>query len=107
MEFGRQGLHRGERVICITVLGDELASDFCGTQTGIEPCRAKLRISLTLTIDNGFHITQQGGQVGFHGLAPTGGKGIQARETTFHLMGALTDGHPAPAEFTFRTSLST
>ena len=107
MEFGRQGLHRGERGIRITVLGDELASDFCGTQTGREPCRAKLRISLTLTIDNGLHITQPGGQGGFHGLAPTGGKGIQARETTCHLMGALTDGHPAPAEFPFRTALST
>jgi hypothetical protein len=83
IEFGRQGLHRGERGISVTVLGDELASDFGGTQTGIKPCRATLRISLTLAIDNGFHIAQQGRQVGFHGLTPTGGKSIQARETTF------------------------
>jgi len=106
IEFGRQGLHRGERGISVTVLGDELASDFCGTQTRIEPCRAKLRISLTLAIDDGFHIAQQGGQVGFYGLTPTGGKGIQTRETTFQLMGALTDSHPAPAEFPFRASLA-
>jgi hypothetical protein len=104
---GRQGLHRGERVISVTVLGDALASDCCGTQTGREPCRAQLRIRLALAIDNGFHIAQQGGQGGFHGLTPTGGKGLQARETTVQLMGAFTDGHPAPAECTFRTSLAT
>ena len=67
IEFGRQGLHRGERGISVPLLGDELASDFCGTQTGREPGRATLRIRRTLTIDDGFYITQQGGQVGFYG----------------------------------------
>ena len=55
-EFGRQGLHRRERDISVTVLGDALASDFCGTQTSIEPGRAKLRISLTLASDDGFGV---------------------------------------------------
>src|SRR5215831_4756268 len=75
IEFGRQGLHRGERVISVPVLGDELASDFGGAQTGIEPCRAKLRIRLTLAINDSVHIVQQGGQVGFHRLTTTGSKG--------------------------------
>ena len=98
IEFGRQGLYRGERGIRVTFLGDELASDFRGTQTGIEPGRAKLRVRLTLAIDDGFHIGQQGGQAGFHGLPTPGGEGIQTRETTVQLMGALTNGDPAPAE---------
>jgi hypothetical protein len=106
VEFGRQRLHRGERVISVTVLGNELASDFCGTQTRIEPCRAKLRIRLTLAIDDGFHIAQQGGQVGFHRLTTTGSKSIQTRETTVQLMGTLTDGHPTPAERTFCVPLA-
>ena len=106
VEFGRQGLHRGERVISVPVLGDELASDFGGAQTGIEPCRAKLRIRLTLAINDSVHIVQQGGQVGFHRLTTTGSKGIQTRETTLQLMHALPDGHPAPAECPFRVPLS-
>ena len=106
IELGRQGRPRGERGISVTMLGHELASDFCGTPPGIEPCRAQLRSSLTLAIDTGFHITQHGGQGGVHGLTTTGGKGIETRETTFQLIGALTDGHPAPAAFTFRAPLS-
>jgi hypothetical protein len=76
IEFGRQGLHRGKRVISVTVLGDEWAADFRGAQPRREPGRAKLRLRLTLAIDDGFPIAQQGEQVGFHGLTPPGGKGL-------------------------------
>jgi hypothetical protein len=44
--------------------------------------------------------------MGFHGLTPTGGKGIQTREATFQRMGALTEGHSAPAQFPCRAPLS-
>jgi hypothetical protein len=106
MALGRQGLPRGERGIRVTVLGDALASDFCGTQPRREPCRAQLRLRLTRALDDGFHSAQQGGPVGFYGLTPTGGKGSQTREPTFQLMGALTAGHPAPAAFPFCASLA-
>jgi len=53
MALARQGLHGGEDGISVTVLGDALASDFWGTQTGREPGRASLWSSLTLTLDDG------------------------------------------------------
>jgi hypothetical protein len=43
--------------------------------------------------------------VGFHRLAPPGCEGIETRETTFQGLGALADGHPAPAACMFRASL--
>src|SRR5262249_48015341 len=106
IEFGRQRLHRGERVSSVTVLGDALASDFCGAQTGREPCRAQLRLRLTLASDEGLQLVQQGRPVGFHRLTATGSKGIQTCATTCQLRQALTDSHSAPAERTFRVSLS-
>jgi hypothetical protein len=42
----------------------------------------------------------------FYGHTLTGGKGIQTREATFQRMDALTDGHPAPAQFPRHTPLS-
>lgn len=105
VELGRQRLHRGERVRRGALLGDELAADFRGTQTGREPGRATLRVRLTLAIDAGFDIGSQGRQVSCHRLTTTRCEGIQTRETTFHLMRALTDSHSAPAEFSFRAPL--
>src|SRR5262249_50344830 len=106
VECGRQRLHRGARGLRVTVLGDEWASDFCGTQTRREPCRAKLRLRLPLASDDGLHIAQHGGQVGFHRLTTTGSKSIQTRETTVQLLGTLTDGPPTPAERTFCVPLA-
>jgi hypothetical protein len=39
VECGRQSLHGGQGVIGVTLLGDELASDFSSAQPGIQACR--------------------------------------------------------------------
>src|SRR5215510_8835956 len=106
VEFRREGLHGGQGVICVALLGDELASDFGGAQPSIQPGRPKPRVSLTLAINKGFDIGEQVGQVVFHALSPTGRAGIKTLETAFQLMGAFADSHPAPAEVAFCTPLS-
>src|SRR5262249_39126488 len=87
-------------------LRDELTSDFGGTESGIESRRAKLRVGLTLAIDDGFEISEEGGQVIFGALAPTGRKGIETPAPALQLMAAFADSHTAPAEFTFCAPLS-
>ena len=104
--LGRQRLHRGQRVRRGALLHAALASDFRGAQAGREPGRATRRVRLTLAIDQGLDIGQQVGPRSVPRRTTTGGEGSQARETTCQRMGALTDGHPAPAAFPFRPPLS-
>lgn len=101
VEFRRQRLHGGQRVVRVAFLREKLASDFGGAQPGIQPSRAKLRVGLTLAIDARFDIGQQGGQAVFRALTATGREGIQTDETALQLMRALAESDTAPAEGTF------
>jgi hypothetical protein len=106
VEFRGDGLYRGQCLLSIAVVREELATDFRGAQAGVEPVRAELWVRLTLAIDNGTNIRQQLGQVVFRALATTEGKGIEAGKSAFQLMHAFADGHPAPPEFAFCAPLS-
>src|SRR5262249_33571017 len=70
-------LHGGQGRVRVAFLPDELTSAFGGTQTGIEPRRAQLRVRLTLAIDDGFDSSEEGRQVSCCALATTGREGIQ------------------------------
>jgi hypothetical protein len=107
VEFRCECLHGGQGSVRVAFLHNELTSDFGGTQAGIEPRRAKLRVGLTLAIDDGFDISEQGGQVIFYALATTGRKGIETPEPALQLMAAFADSHTAPTEFTFCAPLPT
>ena len=89
VEFRCECLHGGQGSVRVAFLHNELTSDFGGTQAGIEPRRAKLRVGLTLAIDDGFDISEQGGQVIFYALATTGRKGIETPEPALQLMAAF------------------
>jgi hypothetical protein len=99
-------LHRGQCCLRVPFQGDELASDFGGTHTGIKTCRAKLRISLTLTVDEGFDIGEQVRQVVFRALAPTGCEGIKTPKPACYFMHAFAECPTVPAEFAFCTPLA-
>ena len=101
VEFRCERLHGGQGSVCIAFLHNELTSDFGGTQSGVEPRRAKLRVGLTLAIDEGLDIGEEGGQMIFCALATTGRKGIETPKPALQLMEAFADRHTAPAEFTF------
>src|SRR4030095_7254892 len=106
VEFRCERLYGGHCSVRVSFLHDELTADFGGTQSGIEPRRAKLRVGLTLAIDDGFDIGEEGGQVIFCALATTGRTGIETPDPALQLMAALADSHTAPAEFTFCAPLS-
>ena len=63
VELRRERLHGGQCSVRVAFLPNELPSDFGSTQSGIQPRRAKLRIGLTLAIDNRFDIGEEGGEV--------------------------------------------
>src|SRR5262249_32062407 len=86
-------------------LHDKLTADFGGAQPGIQPRRAKLRVGLTLAIDEGLDIGEEGGQMIFCALATTGRKGIETPKPALQLMEAFADRHPAPAKFSFGARL--
>src|SRR5262249_43595008 len=97
----------GQYSVRVAFLHDELTANFGGTQSGIEPRRAKLRVGLTLAIYDGFDIGEEGGQVIFCTLATTGRKGIETPEPALQLIAAFADSHTAPAEFAFCAPLPT
>src|SRR5499426_2412441 len=107
VEFRCECLHGGQGSVRVAFLHNELTADFGGTQAGREPRRTKLRVGLTLAIDDGFDISEEGGQVIFCALAPTGRKGIETPEPALQLMAAFADSHTTPAEFTFCAPLPT
>src|ERR1700675_102106 len=101
VEFRRERLDSGQRGVRVAFLHDELTSDFGGTQSGIQPRRAKLRVGLTLAIEDGFDIGEEGGQAIFCARATARRKGTETLERALHLMDAFADRHTAPAECTF------
>ena len=107
IELAGNRLHRGECGIRVALLGDQLASDFGGTQTGIQTRRAKLGVGLALAIHEGFDIGEQLGQMVFYALPTTGRKGIKTREAAGQFMGTFADRHAAPAKVAFRAPLPT
>ena len=50
-------------------MGDELTAHFRGTEARIQALGAKLRVGLTLAIDEGGEVLKEVGQVGFGSLA--------------------------------------
>lgn len=64
IEFARDGLHRRQfssrfagRFIAVA-LEDQLAPRFGGVKPGVQPLAAKLRVDLTLRVDNGRYIRE-------------------------------------------------
>src|SRR5262245_22879627 len=101
VEFRCERLHGGQGSVCRAFLHNELTSDFGGPQPGVEPRRAKLRVGLTLAIDDSFDISEEGRQVIFCALATTSRKGIETPEPALQRMAAFADSHTTPAAFTF------
>ena len=106
IEFAGDRLHRGECLIRVAFLGDELAADFRRAQTRIQARRTKLWVGLALAIDDGGEIGEQVWQVVFRPLAPTGCKGIKAPKTAVQFMQAFAECPPVPPQFAFRLPLA-
>jgi hypothetical protein len=70
IEFGTNGLHCGELRVLGTLVGDELPAHLHSASARIQALGAKLRIGLTLAIDDGGAILKEVGQVVFGSLAP-------------------------------------
>jgi hypothetical protein len=94
-------LHGGQGSVCLALLHHELTSDCGGTQSGVEPRRAQLRVGLPLAIDDSFAISEEGRQVSFCALATTGRKGIETPEPALQLLAAFAESHTTPAACTF------
>lgn len=105
VELRRERLHGGQRGVRGALLYDALTSDCGGTQSSRQPRRAKLRVGLTLALDDGCDIGEEGGQVIFCALATTGRKGIETPEPALQRMDAFANRHTAPAECTCCTPL--
>src|SRR5262245_24826821 len=69
IEFGANRLGRGQLLIRVAFLGNQLAPHFRSSQPGIQAMSAELRVSLALTVDNSFDISQKMGQMIFGALA--------------------------------------
>ncbi|BCL80348.1 hypothetical protein ccbrp13_28130 [Ktedonobacteria bacterium brp13] len=75
---------------------DQLATDFCGSQTRIEPSTAKLRIGLALPIHNGDEILQQVRQMLFTAFPASKLEGIYTHQSAFQFMLAFSDCSTIP-----------
>ena len=87
-------------------MGDELTAHFRGTEARIQALGAKLRVGLTLAIDEGGEFLKEVGQVGFGSLAPASREGIETDEATVEFMGAFANGDAIPAQFAFGPALA-
>ena len=91
----------------ISFVRDQLLAHFHRGQARIQAGGAARRVGLTLAIDDGGEIGQQGWEMDFRTLPPPDRKRIEAGEATGHLMGAFANGDPAPPEFALRAALPT
>ncbi len=106
VEFGANRLRRGQFVVGIAVVSDQLAAHFCGAQARVEAVGAELRICLTLAIHDGRDIRQQVKEMDFRALAPAGGEVIDTGDAGLQFMRAFTNGPAAPAQLPLRTPLA-
>jgi hypothetical protein len=76
MQCGADGFHRWQCDIRVACVGDHLAPHLGRGQASREAGGAALGVGRTLTIDDGWDIPQEGGEMHCRPLAPTPGKGI-------------------------------
>jgi hypothetical protein len=100
-------LHGGQGSVCIAFLPNELTSDCGGTQSGVEPRRAKRRVGLTLALDDTLDSSEEGRPVIFCALATTSRKGIETPDPALQRRAAFADRHATPAECTCCAPLPT
>ena len=101
IEFGRDGSGRGQLLVSIAELGDQLTTHLRGGQARVQTLRFELGIGLALPVDNGSDIYQQIGQVFFGQFAASGAKGIQTDDAAFDFVGPFPNRLAIPAQLSF------
>src|ERR1051326_8664112 len=84
---------------------DQLATDFCGGQTRVEPGTAKLGIGLALPIHESGDILQQVGQMLFTAFPASKLEGIHTHQSALQFMLAFPDRSTIPAQLLFGSTL--
>ena len=80
MDLATDGLSRGQLLVGIALLRDQLFPNRGGGQACVQPLRLERGVGLALAIDEGFDVGEQRGQVFFGALAATQAKGIEATD---------------------------
>lgn len=88
----RDGLDGRQLLVLGAFLGDARTADFGRAEAGRQALGAERGIGLTLAVNDGAEVLQEGGQVGFYPLTPTRGQRRQGRPPHWGVPASLCAG---------------
>ncbi len=97
IQFGRNRGGRGQLLVSVAELADQLTAHLPDRQSRVEPLIFEVRIRLALPIDNRLQIHQQVRQMLFCQCAPSGTQGIQTEDAAVDFVGPEAFGLAIPA----------
>jgi hypothetical protein len=106
VEFGPQGSRRRQFLGRVTFLGDELTTQFLGSQSRVESSIAKLRIGLAELASDVANVVQEFGEFLLGGESSAIGERIVARDAGSEFVQTFANGDPTPSELSLSESLT-